>query len=92
MKDFPVELDEFASLLDETVEGMGSETDADSRFQFMAEGMKKLSGKVIEIGDFCEEKIQESPKTMDALPHYFLVFSWNEYAKSFLLLWRNIFF
>ena len=92
MQNLIEKMDAFHLLIESELSKLKAETKPFSRFKIMTEAMVSLSQAVIEIGDYSREKIDNSPKSLDFLPFYFVDFVWNPYAKSFLILWRNVLF
>lgn len=92
MENLDAKLTDFDHLLRTTIEEMKAERADLSYLHFLQDSIGKLSNAIIELGAFSYQKVAEAPKTIDVLPYYFLNFLWNDQAKSFLVLCRDVLF
>lgn len=80
----------FETLLDETIE----KTWESPRYaEALCDGLRQLQQSVIDLGETHAGRLSAGAKGDTALFGSFLViFSWVESAKSFLILWRDVYF
>ena len=96
MKDLHTLLTDFEHVLSKTIETSWAKRDFSSYLKALVEGASNISEAVIKTGAFCQDQLQsigeKGGQTSDVFSCQLVNFLWLDYAKSFLLLWRDVVF
>lgn len=93
MKDIQIILTDFYSDLDRIIEETWKAPAYEQYLEALLKGSQKLTSSAIEIGDNSQKKTSEKSLTPEGkLMHYIIQYVWIDQAKTFLILWRDVFF